>query len=86
MKKKLIATFSFLAVVVILLLLTACRATGTEEKKTYSITMYTGYQLDPYETWHGIDSLTVTSGDVWFKDRNGKQIVIVGGPTIVKED
>ena len=86
MKRKLIATFSFLAVVVILLLLTACKTDAIEEKKTFRVKMCTGYLNDPYETWSGIESITVSNGYVGFIDKRGKWIRIIGGPTVVEEE
>lgn len=85
MKKKLIATFSFLAVVVILLLLTACSSeTAEEKKKTYTISVFSGGGIA--KEYKGIKLKYTAFGYVKFIDEDGKDLIILGGPTLIEED
>ena len=95
MKRKLIATFSFLAVVVILLLLTACSATYQREMKDWQSDISGGlnrtvkvYSNDgtEIESWQGkIDVDVSESGRIKF-DLNGKRKIIAGGTVIIQEE
>lgn len=95
MKRKLIATFSFLAVVVILLLLTACSATYQREFKDWQSDISGGlnrtvkvYSNDGTEIgiWQGkIDVDVSESGRIKF-DLDGKRTIIAGGTVIIQED
>lgn len=95
MKRKLIATFSFLAVVVILLLLTACTASYKREFKDWQSDISGGlnrtvkvYSNDGTEIgiWQGkIDVDVSESGRIKF-DLNGKRTIIAGGTVIIQED